>query len=52
MVTIADFEAAIHIGPRVRVMREAMDLSVRGDHRVTVGRVSLGSCGKPVVTMK
>ncbi|MCW3014806.1 MAG: helix-turn-helix protein [Solirubrobacterales bacterium] len=29
MATIDDFEAAIHIGPRVRALREAMDLSLR-----------------------
>jgi transcriptional regulator with XRE-family HTH domain len=29
MATIEEFEAAIHIGPRVRALREAMDLSLR-----------------------
>jgi transcriptional regulator with XRE-family HTH domain len=29
MATIDEFEAAIHIGPRVRALREAMDLSLR-----------------------
>ena len=29
VATIEDFETAIHIGPRVRALREAMDLSLR-----------------------
>ncbi|MCW2998511.1 MAG: transcriptional regulator, family [Solirubrobacterales bacterium] len=29
MAAVEDFEAAIHIGPRVRALREAMDLSLR-----------------------
>jgi transcriptional regulator with XRE-family HTH domain len=29
MATIDEFEAAIHVGPRVRALREAMDLSLR-----------------------
>src|SRR5947207_2346909 len=29
MAVIEEFEAAIHIGPRVRALREAMDLSLR-----------------------